>query len=840
MITTKGITMQKPNMNSSVALYFPQRITDAMKEIYHYAITIIEAPMGYGKTTALREHLKDSKAHAMWHRIYDGDMNGFWSGFCRLFIEVDAGRAQSLLQLGFPNDSVSRQEALRLIEEMRLPERTVLILDDYHLMNGTELNRFIELLVMAELVNLHIILTARFIEFPLSEEFLLKGYLYRISKETFEFNANEIKAYYKLCGISVKAAEADRLYAYTEGWISALYLLMLNYKAEGGFQTTVNIYNLVEKAVYMPFSDEIKELLLHVGVYKSFTLDLAAHMCGKENISKLLAEIVNKSAMVKYDKKTKTYYIHTIFTGFLMDALEAKGKAYKQMVYGKAADWSMKSGEYIDAMQYYYISDNFDGLLNAVEADKGHSIYNEHKQRFVGYFTECPTSIKQKHPTALLIYGLCLFSFNEMKLFEEVCGEFVTAVQNDKSLSAAQINALMGEFELLLSFTEYNDILKMMGQIKKASALLENPTEFVDTKGGWTFGSPSVLYMFHRQAGNLENAVQNIKEAMPHYTRLTDGHGTGGEFIMEAERYFNRGDFENAEITVHKALYMASRREQGEIVVCAMFLQARLALAKGDFNFVQYLYNKLHEEIKQKKWYSQIQTIDLCETFINLGLKLTEKTPQWVRQGDFSSSRILFPAMAFLNIVYGKVLLVEGEYLKLLGIAEEFIGIASVFPNLLGHIYSYIYMAAANERIYRSGEAIEALKQALDIAMPDQIYMPFVENGEYLMPLLEKLYRQGNHTQGIAEIKKLYHPYRTAVEGIIRTHFTESVPELAGREREIAKLAAEGLSNKEIGERLFISENTVKTMLKRVFEKLGINSRVLIKQYFAENNVNQL
>jgi DNA-binding CsgD family transcriptional regulator len=46
------------------------------------------------------------------------------------------------------------------------------------------------------------------------------------------------------------------------------------------------------------------------------------------------------------------------------------------------------------------------------------------------------------------------------------------------------------------------------------------------------------------------------------------------------------------------------------------------------------------------------------------------------------------------------------------------------------------------------------------------------------------------------------------------------------REHEILKLIAEGLSNREIGERLFVSENTVKTHSSRVFEKLGVNRRV--------------
>lgn len=46
------------------------------------------------------------------------------------------------------------------------------------------------------------------------------------------------------------------------------------------------------------------------------------------------------------------------------------------------------------------------------------------------------------------------------------------------------------------------------------------------------------------------------------------------------------------------------------------------------------------------------------------------------------------------------------------------------------------------------------------------------------------------------------------------------------RELEILQLIAEGLSNKEIAERSFISENTVKTHSSRVFDKLGVKRRV--------------
>jgi DNA-binding CsgD family transcriptional regulator len=46
------------------------------------------------------------------------------------------------------------------------------------------------------------------------------------------------------------------------------------------------------------------------------------------------------------------------------------------------------------------------------------------------------------------------------------------------------------------------------------------------------------------------------------------------------------------------------------------------------------------------------------------------------------------------------------------------------------------------------------------------------------------------------------------------------------REHEILGLIAEGLSNREIGERLFVSENTVKTHSSRLFDKLSVNRRV--------------
>ena len=91
-----------------------------MDSIGEYPLTIVEAPMGYGKTTAVKHLLNNWDATVHWLRVYDDSADSFWDSFARLFGELKDGLNRSLVQLGLPDDAVSFGEAIKLLVGIEL------------------------------------------------------------------------------------------------------------------------------------------------------------------------------------------------------------------------------------------------------------------------------------------------------------------------------------------------------------------------------------------------------------------------------------------------------------------------------------------------------------------------------------------------------------------------------------------------------------------------------------------------------------------------------------------------------------------------------------------------
>ena len=104
--------------------------------------------------------------------------------------------------------------------------------------------------------------------------------------------------------MALQEKEIAILHDYTEGWISALYLLMLNYKEEGSLTATPNIHRLIEKTVFLSFSTEIRDFIVHTCLLDSFTLEQAGYMWQKKNTEELLSEFAGRNAFITQDERS--------------------------------------------------------------------------------------------------------------------------------------------------------------------------------------------------------------------------------------------------------------------------------------------------------------------------------------------------------------------------------------------------------------------------------------------------------------------------------------------------------------------------------------------------------
>lgn len=813
------------------SIYIRKQLRQALEGIWEQPLTVVEAPMGYGKTTAVKNFLQASDANVLWQTLADPSASGFWRGFCRLLKKIDESRANRLAELGVPADSVFMEAAIELIGNVVFTGRTALVFDDYHLLSSPPVEQFFERLVKTAPPNLYIIIISRTRFGENTTELALKGFCQVIGKSNFEFAEKEIAVYYKLCGLRLRPGEAAALYAYTEGWISALYLSLLTFAREGKVERQASLPELLEKSVYRQCPPAVKEFLLTICVFDSFTLAQAQAMCPEANAGEIVSYLIANNAFIKLDPYNRTYQLHNIFTGYLRELLEQQGAQRRQVVLQAAGNWYRESGDCLRAMDCFYQAGDFDRLLLAFELDTGRSTNLEHKETLLRYFTDCPVTIKRNHPAACLLYAQKLFAFDERELYVAACreaGAYIETVPDTKIK-----NHLLGEFELIMSFAKYNDLWAMSEHHAKAYELLDGPARFYDHH----LSSPSVLYLFYRQSGLLDQTVQDYAAYMPRYCRITSGHGAGAEYVLQAELFFHRGDFENAGITIHQALQTAQDNGQSAIRLCVLFLQSRLALISGDLPAVWKLLRQLRAEIEEYGHYQHAHTVDLCASAIYAQLGQTQKIPPWITDGDLSASRLPVLNHTFFNIVYGKFLLLSGQELKLLGLTGHFLDVAGTFPNLLGQVYTHIYAAAAYRRLHRPREAQAALRQAVDIAAADQLLLPFVENGADLAPLLGELTNDGRYAGFIRNITATYAAFAPKL-AVMRAAGVpgDDLASLTAREREIAGLVAAGLSNQTIAGNLVIAEVTVKKALQNIYAKLGIANRATLARLMLERN----
>jgi LuxR family maltose regulon positive regulatory protein len=129
-------------------------------------------------------------------------------------------------------------------------------------------------------------------------------------------------------------------------------------------------------------------------------------------------------------------------------------------------------------------------------------------------------------------------------------------------------------------------------------------------------------------------------------------------------------------------------------------------------------------------------------------------------------------------------------------------------------------------------KAVQLLGEALALAEPGGCIRIFVDEGAPMAHLLSEAAARGIMPDYIAKLLAAF-PGAAREAGqttkpsaaATRSGPSSLVEPLSPRELEILKLITQGLSNREIGERLFLALDTVKGHNRRIFDKLQVQSR---------------
>lgn len=825
--------MQEQKNESKHIVYFSDKLNQRMKQLAHFPCTLVVAPMGYGKTTLVSEAMSRMDADVVWQKIYDKTADDFWAGFYHAVLEIDGECARGLAGIGMLEGKFMKRELMLVFESLHITRTTFLVIDDYHYVKSGAADEFLFLLISHMPENLHIILITRS-GLPGAGELQLKGYLNTISIGDLTFSRTDIEHYFHIQGIWLEEQQLEQLCRYSEGWVSALYLFVLDYRLHGGFVLTSSVPELVNQTIYAPLDNEMKDFLLSVCQFDVFNLKQAQAVWQKENTEHLLCHLLSSNAFITLDNLLDRYSLHNIFRLCIQEQFEKLPEEEQKALWRKTGESMKESGQMIPAMECFYRAGYFDGVLEMLGKDNPRELRNEQRDLLLRCYGECPAEVKSRHPLSILSFCMDMTTlFREPELFAQGCRDFEKAMEENHCIADDERAQLLGEYELILSYHAYNDLFKMRAHHEKAFALLNGAPRFIYTKNIFTFGAPSILYLYYRESGRLEELVHHVYTVPGRYAECTGGHGEGYSSVLRAEWMYHRGDYNGAEIAAQEGVSLARVGKQADIEQCGLFVMAKLALCRGELLQLTQLTGQMEalarREATEHRTYWLLYALDLCRSFLSGELDQPDRIADWILEHEYEKS-LFFISVAFANMVYGKALLLKEEYTQLLGLTESFHRQAAIYPNLLALIYTYIYEAAANERLLRSTQAEAALLRALDIALLDGLLLPFVENGREIAPVLERLSEEARYADFIRRIRMAYVPYERSVEAIRKAASSREIPGLTPRERQIGLLAADGLSNRKIAEFLHISPNTVKSEMKSLFVKLGINSRVLLNK----------
>jgi LuxR family maltose regulon positive regulatory protein len=205
----------------------------------------------------------------------------------------------------------------------------------------------------------------------------------------------------------------------------------------------------------------------------------------------------------------------------------------------------------------------------------------------------------------------------------------------------------------------------------------------------------------------------------------------------------------------------------------------------------------------------------------------------WALEQGLSAHDDLSYLREFEHITLARVLLAryksdraDGSMLEATGLLERLLQAAEEGGRTGSVIEILVLQALAHEAQDESPSALVSLERALALAEPEGYVRIFVDEGRPMAQLLSEAAARGIMPDYTAKLLAVFEAEERKSEDRSYLPPAQSLTEpLSQRELEVLRLIAQGLSNREIGERLFLAVITVKGHNRNIFRKLQVRRR---------------
>jgi LuxR family maltose regulon positive regulatory protein len=258
--------------------------------------------------------------------------------------------------------------------------------------------------------------------------------------------------------------------------------------------------------------------------------------------------------------------------------------------------------------------------------------------------------------------------------------------------------------------------------------------------------------------------------------------------------------------------------------------------AKGDYagamQIVTKFETRLQGDSRPREFQEDFRTLRVR---VQLASGDLQNAVQWAEQVQQSEDFHLHEGYYQLTLAH--IRLAQGKHTEVEKMLTEAPSLEVIGNRISRQIEINLLLAAAIAGQNRVREAYELIESCLVLAEPEGYIQVFLEGGEPVRELLAAYLNAPacEHKNYVQKILEAFGP--TEVHEAVGVQRASQVDILTPRELDVLRLLAEGCSNRQIAEKLFLAEGTVKFYLHTVLEKLGVHSRTQAILVAKERNL---